>query len=287
MRAFLVSFEMRAACLLLIVLGLTASSGAAELKQKTVEAFEDYIAATELRMTSDLANQNGFLWLDGLPEQRRGMVYDRLRRGNIVVKRLETRRAGKHIIIPDGLVHHWIGVVFVPGVTLPQAVAVLRDYSHHDEIYKSEIERSTVLNGNGNNFRVRLRIHHTSIVSAVYNADVEIQYFPVSSTREWSRSRSIRIAEVENVGRSEEHGLHRVGGRFAKSVSAGYIRVACKPVFEENPNRVPRQFARSNPCSAKERCCGIRLALPRHDQRTVDHGESNEKHSSVITEDDW
>ena len=56
-----------------------------------------------------------FLWLDRQPEAQRRELDARLQKGEIVVSRLETRDGGKAVKVPDGLVHHWIGTVFIPG----------------------------------------------------------------------------------------------------------------------------------------------------------------------------
>jgi hypothetical protein len=54
------------------------------------------------------------------------------------------------IAIPHGLIHHWIGAVFVPGATIEDLAAVLNDYDKYNEIY-----RPTLISGT-NQIRGRL-----------------------------------------------------------------------------------------------------------------------------------
>ena len=81
----------------------------------------------------------------------------RLRQGSVLIEGVTTTDGGKEISIPDGLVHHWIGLVFVPGATVDSAVALLQDYDRHAEIYKPAVARSRLLARNGDTFRVYLR----------------------------------------------------------------------------------------------------------------------------------
>lgn len=177
---------------------------AAELKRRTVEAFNRYVSASESRMSSDRAGGR-FLWVDRLPKAQRNAIYARLLGGGIVVEHLETRDGGRRIPIPGGLVHHWLAVAFVRGATLPQTLAIFQDYNHQQDIYEREIMQSKILDRNGGNFRVYLRLYYKAVVHVVYNANFDVQYTQVSPTQELSRSVSTRIAEVDNPGQPDEH----------------------------------------------------------------------------------
>src|SRR5712692_11462982 len=128
---------------------LPESAGAAELKQETAEAFNRYVRVTEDRMAEGLRDGRTFLWVDTFPELQRDKLYTQLRQGVIVVERLETLEKEKRIRVPDGLIHHWIAVSFVPGVNLPQVLALLQDYDHHQDIYKPDVLRSRLLDADG------------------------------------------------------------------------------------------------------------------------------------------
>lgn len=192
----------------LFVVALALTSGhpalAAELKAKTVEAFERYARATEARIAQETADPNGILWLDHLPADRQKSLREELRNGEIIIERLETRENGRRISIPDGLAHHWIAVVFVPDVKLPQTLALLQDYDHHQDIYKPDVQRSKLLSQNGDEFRVYLRFYRKAIVTAVFNTEIEVRYHVLDATQAYSESRSTRIAEVENPGETDE-----------------------------------------------------------------------------------
>ena len=106
-----------AACLAL----LTAwSAAAAELRQATLDAFNQYIQTTEARLAEQAGGQRGFLWADETP-QRRAQV----RQGQVVA---QFYRGSGPQPVRDGLIHDWIGAVFVPGATLDKVLALVRDF---------------------------------------------------------------------------------------------------------------------------------------------------------------
>lgn len=180
------------------------AAGAAELKQETSEAFDHYIRVTEDRMAEELHDGRAFLWLDGFAEPQRDKLNAQLRHGEIIVERLETLEKEKHISVPNGLIHHWIALGFIPNTTLQQVLALLQDYDYHEVIYKPDVLHSKLLMADGNRFKVYMRLHQKAVITAVFNAEFNVSYFRVDGNRVYSRSYSTRIAEVENPDRSNE-----------------------------------------------------------------------------------
>jgi hypothetical protein len=174
--------------------------GAADLQPKTVAAFERYVVAVETQRQSTAS----FLWIDG-DSPAQGAQRDRVRRGELLIEALTTRDAGRKIDIPDGLVHHWLGAVFVPKATLEQAVALLQDYDRHADIYTPNVARSRLVARDGDTLRVYLRFLMTKMaVTAVVNSDHEARFTRISPRQAESRIISTRIAEVENAGTLQE-----------------------------------------------------------------------------------
>src|SRR5262245_7353085 len=97
----------------------------ADLQPATAAAFDRYVKQTEARIEEELRGRQPFLWLDGLSEAQRRDADTRLRRGEIVVSRRETRDGDSSIKGPDGLCHHWVGPVLIPGATLENVTALM------------------------------------------------------------------------------------------------------------------------------------------------------------------
>jgi hypothetical protein len=187
------------------IAGLAGSVNAAELKQVTLDAFHHYVAATENRMTGEIGGSSGFLWIDRLPPQQRETALAQLRQGQVITQRLETFENGQPIPIPSGMVHHWLAIVFVPGVNLAQTIVQQQNFDRSAEIYGPDIQRSKLLGAHGDDFRIYYRLHrHVMIASPTYNVNCDIRFFPLDGDREYSRSYSTRIAEVIDPGTPEE-----------------------------------------------------------------------------------
>ncbi len=176
----------------------------AELELQTVAAFDRYVQLTEKQIDAAPRDGSTFLWLNRLPESRRNAAYAQLRQGQVLIEQVETLDNGQPITIPGGMVHHWIGTIFVPGATLAQTLALLKDYDHQAEYYKPDVMRSRILEHTGDDFRIYLRFYKKKVLTSVLDTQHEVHYTTVDATQAWSRSRSLHIREVENPGKADE-----------------------------------------------------------------------------------
>ena len=85
------------ACLLLCAAWWMAAAGrvdAADLHADTVAAFDRYVRLTKTRLDEELRGRIPFLWIDTLPQGQRDDADASLRRGEVIVHRMETREMG-------------------------------------------------------------------------------------------------------------------------------------------------------------------------------------------------
>jgi hypothetical protein len=176
----------------------------AELKATTIDAFDRYIHLTEARNDAELKLGARLLWIDGLPEAGRAEAYAELKRGEVKTRKLEARENGAAIRCPDGMIHHWAGAVFIPGAKLQDVLAVLQDYDRHAEYYAPDVERSKLESRDADHFRAFLRFRRHKVITVVLDTVHDVRYFRDSETRAHSRSSAVRIAQVENPGKSGE-----------------------------------------------------------------------------------
>jgi hypothetical protein len=177
---------------------LAISCIAAELKQKTVDAFDHYVHATDARMGAELRPGSPFLWVDSLPQPHRQRLYDLLQRGQLEIRQEKTEEEAKSIEVPDGLIHHWTGVAFVPGVSLELAQSLLQDYDNHWRTYKPDVRRSKLLEHTDNTFKIYLQFYRDSPRRVSFNTEFEVHYTRIDATHAISRAVSARIAELEH-----------------------------------------------------------------------------------------
>ena len=187
--------------LVVVLWGLAGPAAAADLQPKTVAAFDRYVKLTE---TGIDAPGGKALWIDTLPDPRAKEIGELLRAGNVVVERLLTKDGARDIDIPNGLVHHWVGTVFVPGARLQDAVALLQDYDRHAEVYAPAVQRSKRLSQDGDRFTAFLRFYQKKVIAVVVNSEHEASFIRRAPGEVRSRIRSTRIAEVEGPGTPAE-----------------------------------------------------------------------------------
>ena len=176
----------------------------AKLHENTLEAFDRYVKLTEARNAEALKRGTNLLWIDELPEAERAEAYASLKRGEVKMKKLEMRDGGKEIPCPAGIIHHWVGVVLIPGAKLDDVLGMLEDYDKHSVYYGPDVERSKIESRDGDHFRVFLRFRRHKVITVVLNTEHDIQYFHDGPEGAHSRSSAVRIAEVENAGKKDE-----------------------------------------------------------------------------------
>jgi hypothetical protein len=169
------------------------SAAAAELKPATVEAFDQYIRHTEARLDAS----KGALWADESPDRFR-----RIRAGEILVQPFNAKPDWS--VKGGGLLHDWVGSVFIPGATVDQVLALVQDYNRHKDIYKPEVIESRVLSHEGQHFRIFLRLLKKKVITVQLNTEHDVQYTQLAPKRWRSISRTTKIAEVENPGKPNE-----------------------------------------------------------------------------------
>ena len=183
---------------------LAVSAGAADLQPRTLAAFTRYVDLTEGRIAREVSDSSRFLWIDTLSDDDRRSVLATLGEGKVAIERRRTPEDGAPVSIDDGMIHHWVGTVFVPGVPVDAAVALMQDYDRHATLFAPAIAGSRTMSRVGNRFRVFLRFYMKKVLAATVNTENDAEFFRPSVDRAYSAIRSTRVAEVDNPGTPEE-----------------------------------------------------------------------------------
>jgi hypothetical protein len=109
--------------------------------------------------------------------------------------------------VPGGLVHHWHGEVFIPGVTLDQVVEVSHSYADYPKIFHP-VASASVLSEDDTGLRVQFRMRASAGgMSATLDVRTHVQYVRVDARRAYVVSLSDEIREVKDAGRPTERAL--------------------------------------------------------------------------------
>lgn len=166
------------------------------LKAPTVSAFDGYVWQAEVRISLEERSHDRFLHLDANSNAR-------LRQGEILVEPIGEVPTE----IPNGLVHDWVGIVFIPGATLAQTLSLVQDYDRLARFYNPEVLSSRLLSRSGNDFRMTMRVRKHKAVTVVLDADYQVHYGALDATHRFSESRSTRMEEVADHGTANERML--------------------------------------------------------------------------------
>ena len=272
------------AAALFVTLGAGASS-AADLQPGTAAAFERYATLTEARLDGESGAR--YLWVETLPEPRRREALAALRRGELVIEPMETRDRGREVDVPDGLIHHWLGVVFVPGATLDRRSRCSRPTTATPRSTHRRWPRSKLRARSGDTFTVYLRFMMKKVITVVdQQRDTRRASRATAPDRVQSRIRSTRIAEVEDPGTPQERekpvgrdggylwrlnsllALPRARRRRLRPVRIDHadarhpdgVRLAGAPVRDEHPARVAHLHARDDARAPDAALNGVAVA---------------------------
>jgi hypothetical protein len=172
------------------------SAQAVELRAETVKAFAAYVRQAEADMDAALQASALFLWAEQNQEQ-----WQRVREGEIVA---QFWSGSGPVKVPKGLIHDWVGSALIAGATLDQTLAVIQDYENHKNIYSPEVIESKLLDRDGNDFRIYLRLLKKKIITVVLDTEHEVHYRCLDRTRWLCRSYTTRISEVQDAGSPKE-----------------------------------------------------------------------------------
>jgi hypothetical protein len=106
--------------------------------------------------------------------------------------------------LPDSLLHHWRGAVFIPRTTLNQSLSVSRGYSDYPTIFHPVVA-AKVLSDQGDALRVQFRMRQSAGgITGTVDMWSNIQYGRPDPTHAYVISIADTIREVKDAGRSTE-----------------------------------------------------------------------------------
>ncbi len=189
-----------------VLIGLTcvsfllapAASCAIELKKQTLEAWDAYIQAAKSQMRE--REQGSFLWVDEAPDRLQSV-----RAGKILVSPV-----GEHVPkpVPSGLIHHWMGAAFIPGVRVTEVLSVVRDYDHYKEFYKPNVVESKSLGTAGDCDQYSMLLaNKEAVASTALDIQSESCYRQLDERRWYTVGYSTRVQEIRHYGRADAQEL--------------------------------------------------------------------------------
>ena len=185
-------------------IALAVPARAGTLHSQTSQAFDRYIELAEKQLTSEP-------FLRATPQ-----------RGQTIVVEAKI----PHVPVPDGLIHDWLGVLFIPGSTIASVRAVMQDYDGYKSIYQPDVTNSKLLSRDDGRFHVFLRLYKREFITLVYDSEYDVRYsFPTADRMEVA-SRSTRITQA-----GDDHGfLWRLNSYWRFQQADGGVYAQCRAI---------------------------------------------------------
>ena len=146
------------------------------LRGETIQAWNEYVLLTENRIEEELYSDDGFLVQEFQAPVEARADREVVLSGQVLVRTMNTTTpGGKDIKVPGGMIHHWRGVVFIPGVTLDGVLAVVQNPDAQDHEQEDVLE-ARVLTREGDSLRIFLKLVRSKIITVTYNTEHLVRY---------------------------------------------------------------------------------------------------------------
>ncbi len=182
---------------MLVWLAMAMSLGAAELKPETMEAWDQYVRAADSEMHNRAHAGRTFLWMDETSDRA-----ERVRAGETLTAPFA---AHTPVRVPAGLIHHWIGVSFLPDAKIADVVAIERDYARYKDYYRPTVIASTPLHQDAMVDRYRVVMMNNQFLKSAVASECESDFVELAEGRWYSLSRSTQVQQIDGYGTAAEN----------------------------------------------------------------------------------
>lgn len=199
-RSSILKVAMQAATAALVVTAVTQTTPAVGPSPQALAAFQQYVAQAESTIKQQESAPGTFLGVQAFPAPSQSELEGRLRRGEIVV----TSGGITPVAVPEGLIHHWIGLVFIPQASISQVFAVLQNYDQMARYYSPDVAASRLVKRHGDDFRVSMRLREHKVITIMLDGLYDIHYGELDAAHQYSVSRSMQMVEVSDDRDSQQ-----------------------------------------------------------------------------------
>ena len=161
------------------------------LSSDTNADYEAYLARVQPPLLQAARDKQLLPWLNSFSGD-----FDRVRKGEVPIHSL-TPKFGQEV--RDGIVHDWIGGIFMPGVTMDEVFAVIQNFDRQKDWYPEVIE-SKLLSKDGEVIRSRWLLLRKSLIEIVFNTELKSKYVELSPGQWLVESATTSVREIEEYG---------------------------------------------------------------------------------------
>jgi hypothetical protein len=167
-----------------------------KLDPATTAAFDSYVKIAEQQLARRWNGESPFFWSENAAKNKKELL-----RGELIIAPAGSPNPSA---VPDGLIHDWVGAVFIPDTTVEKVVALLQNFDLHSHIYP-EILQSHLIKRDEDDVTGSWRVtRKQQMVPATYDIEQTAHYERLSGSRWICRDHSTAIREVKDPGSAHE-----------------------------------------------------------------------------------
>jgi hypothetical protein len=173
---------------------------AANLAAETLKSWDEYVRKVRSTVEEQTNRPDLFLWVDREPG-----LGGRVRKGEVAV---QAARPGIPEAVPSGLIHDWIGTIFIPNATIDKMVPAIRDYARYKDFFKPAVIDSKPAAFGDTEDRFSLLLANRSLFSkGALQSEYRATHTALGAKCWYSVSQATRIQEIVGYGGPGAHPL--------------------------------------------------------------------------------
>src|SRR5947209_3465483 len=187
----------------LLICFSAASAGSAQLKvdldPRTVGDFKRYSRQVESELNARWTGKRSFLSVEDQPEE-----LSKVLAGDVSV---QPAVKDNPISAFKGLIHDWVGAVFIPHTSMETILEILQNFDRHHQYYPN-IVRSKLIKRNGNEIEGFWRLERKDPLFPQVLDLTQVAHYQRWGADKWScRAYTERLLDVEDAGTADEKSL--------------------------------------------------------------------------------
>lgn len=197
-------------CLLIPLVTLVPCSQAqlvVKLSPQTVSEFDRYAQGVEATLQERWSGKKNFLSIEDDPATKQ-----RVLSGELFIHQMNN---GHPVDVTNGLIHDWLGAIYMPGTSIQRVLEVLENFDRHKDIYPS-IAKSRTIRRDGNNIKGYWQLQQKGLVPVILDVDLDVHYSEVAPGKWKGQSYARNITEVDT-------GLFSRGHKFPVGEGHGFL----------------------------------------------------------------
>jgi len=195
-RNWLNRFENRSLAIAALIALPCHAQWTTSLKPRTVQEFQKYAKTVEEKLQNRWQGRQPFLSIDEDESSRKQAL-----KGELVIHPAVTDNP---VSISGGLIHDWVGTVYIPNAAMEKVLGILQDFDRHSKIYPAVIG-SRLIRRQSNDLEGMWRLERKDpLLPVVLDVKQQAHYKQVAPGKWICRAYADRISEVENPGSTNE-----------------------------------------------------------------------------------